>query len=207
MFQVKDISFLRSDEPIFEPVSFSLQSKGILLIEGRNGSGKTTLLKILAGLLEPDDGSIYWDSEEVSYVELKEYARTAYLSHSAGFKDELTTVENLQFVIDLYGGSNMTAEESLEKVGLAGYEYSMGKQLSAGQRKRLMLARLLLTGSNLWLLDEPFSNLDSVGMALVNTLISQHISNGGMVIATSHGTFAVDAGQPDILRLEAATYA
>ncbi|MGV6853074.1 MAG: heme ABC exporter ATP-binding protein CcmA [bacterium] len=204
MLELKDITFLRSDEPIFAPVDLKITAGQIVLIEGRNGAGKTTLLKIIAGLLEPDEGEISWQSEVINYIEIKEYLKTSYLSHAAGFKDELTTLENLKFTSRLYGTPDKDIEKVLEKVGLGGYEYSMGKQLSAGQRKRLALARLLLSNSKLWLLDEPFSNLDQVGMELVNSLIGQHLQQGGMVIATSHGTFKVEAGEPIIFRLERA---
>lgn len=195
------LSFARSDEAIFGPLDLEVFAAEALLVEGANGSGKTTLLRVLAGLLQPGSGRVEWSGRE----EHRQIAAThvGLLGHLLGHKGELTAVENLRFAVGLNGqreGTDIT--EVLETVGLAGYEDSPARQLSAGQKKRLGLARLLLLPSPLWLMDEPYANLDLEGIALVNRVVEAHINGGGAALITSHGAYATPAVRSRVLELD-----
>ncbi|HIY72091.1 MAG TPA: heme ABC exporter ATP-binding protein CcmA, partial [Candidatus Luteimonas excrementigallinarum] len=160
-----------------------------LLVRGGNGSGKTTLLRVLAGLLRADEGTIEIDGEPVR-PQLR--ARImAYLGHLPGLKADLSVLENLDFLCGLHGRRRGQASETaLALVGLAGYEDTPARQLSAGQKKRLSLARLWLSPAALWLLDEPYANLDLGGIDLVNRLVQAHLRDGGAALVTTHGAYA-----------------
>ncbi len=189
-FEAREISFSRDDESVFGEVSFSALGGELVVIEGTNGSGKTTLLRIMAGLMEMAEGVFLWNGESLSPTHLNQAVSIAYLGHTHGFKDELTVLENLQFSCQLAGRSpGIEIEQALNRVGLIGYDHAPARQMSAGQRKRLGLARMVLTPAPLWLLDEPYSNLDGNGIALVNELLLEHITGGGIAVTTSHGTF------------------
>jgi heme exporter protein A len=174
-----------------------------LLVEGDNGSGKTTLLRVLAGLLQPTGGTVRiggvpGDREAVA-------RHVALLGHQLGHKGELTALENLHFAMGLFGRrADADPEAALDEVGLAGYEDQPARAMSAGQRKRLALARLRLLPAPLWLLDEPFANLDLEGIALVNRLVERHLADGGGALITSHGAYATGAYRTRLLRLGAA---
>ncbi len=184
------LAFARGNEPIFGPIDLSLGSGQVAVIEGGNGSGKTTLLRILAGLLEPTAGTIAWRGE------VREPWRPiagdiALLAHQLGLKSDLTPTENLALVVGLSGGrAAMPIRAALAAVGLEGFEDLPIRRQSAGQRKRAALAGLLVTTASLWLLDEPYANLDHDGHDLVDRLIGMQLRRGGAVVMTSHGHFA-----------------
>ena len=194
------LAFQRNEERVFGPLSLHVGDGEALLIHGGNGSGKTTLLRVLAGLLSPGAGQIRIRGEAATRESV---ARTcALLGHLLGHKGELTTAENLRFAIGLNGqrpGTDIDA--ALASVGLAGHEDSPARQLSAGQKKRLGLARLLLLPAPLWLLDEPYANLDLDGIALVNRVVEAHIGSGGAALITSHGAYATPAVRTRVLEL------
>ena len=171
-----------------------------MLIEGDNGSGKTTLLKVLSGLLEPVSGSIELDGEALTLIRISH--QVALLSHLPGLKTDLTPLENLRFIIGVFGmRSGITPTLALASVGLEGYENVPVRQLSAGQKKRVALAKLLLVPAALWLLDEPYANLDKEGIDLVNRLLDAHARRGGAALVTSHGAYAFTTGAPRRLPL------
>jgi len=189
VLEVKDLSYFRNDEKIFGPVSFKLSSGSALLVTGANGSGKTTLLRVLSGLLKAQSGEILVHKPESEQRDLSHSC--AYLAHKPGHKAELSCQENLEYVQTIFHQPRPELiEAALAKVGLAGYEDTQARQLSAGQNKRLGLARLLLCQSPCWLLDEPYANLDLQGIELVNQLISEQTANGGAVLLTTHGAYA-----------------
>lgn len=197
------LGFDRNDEPIFGPLDFHLEPGDALLVHGGNGSGKTTLLRVLAGLLRPARGEIRLRGEPATLERIA--SSCALLGHLLGHKGELSASENLQFACGLFGqraGSDIDA--ALLHVGLGGYEDAPARQFSAGQRKRLALARLLLMPARLWLLDEPYANLDLPGIDLVNRLIEDHLSTGGAALITSHGAYATGAVRTRTLTLGAA---
>jgi heme exporter protein A len=202
LLEAKGLTFLRQDEPVFGPMDFRLGSGEILLVEGDNGSGKTTLLRVIAGLLRADSGSLYLDGQPLDR-ELSR-GRLLFLAHHLGLKADLSPLENLRVAVGLYGQrEDMTPRMALHTVGLQGYEHEPVRQLSAGQKKRAALARLLLLEAGVWLLDEPFANLDREGIALVNRLIERHAENGGAAMVTSHGAVTFLHGQPRRLEMRA----
>jgi heme exporter protein A len=175
----------RAAETLFSPVSFVLQAGELAVISGANGSGKTTLLEALAGLSLLSAGqSMYHDATDMTNW-LKD---SHYLGHKLGNKSSLTCAENLKFVaeINAVAVNQQQIEAALASAGLAGYEYQHASDLSAGQKKRLALSRLLLLNKTFWLLDEPFVNLDHAGCEWVYRIIASHISQGGAVILTAH---------------------
>lgn len=192
VLEVTDLSYYRNEEKIFGPVNFKLVSGNALLVTGDNGSGKTTLLRVLSGLLKPQTGIITVNSASKSHADLSHSC--AYLAHKPGHKADLSCLENLEYLQAIFHIAKPgLIEAALNKVGLAGYEDTQSKKLSAGQNKRLGLARLLLCQSPCWLLDEPYANLDLQGIALVNQLIAEHIEHDGAVLLTTHGAYAAPA--------------
>ena len=184
----RGLGFSRNEEPVFGPLAFSLAPGEALLVLGGNGAGKTTLLRVLAGLLEASSGTVALMGRPVDRHHL---ARgSAYLGHLHGHKADLGALENLAFSRAIQGGRAADIEAALAEVGLAGYEDTPARRLSAGQNKRLALARLRLQEAPLWLLDEPYANLDLDGIALVNRLIQGHVAAGGSVLLTTHGAYA-----------------
>ena len=169
MLTVNSITYHRDQEPILESVSLTLETGMVMMVRGGNGSGKTTLLKLLAGLLAPqEDFRVQHDGLPFDPLDPQTQSRLAYLGHTLGIKDDLTCLENLQFLARFIGQNEGRSPIScLEWVGLDGFQFTFARRLSAGQRKRLALARFLLCPARLWMLDEPYSNLDKGGIALV----------------------------------------
>ena len=195
LLQARALGYARNDEPIFGPLDFALHPGEIVLIEGDNGSGKTTLLKVLSGLLEPGSGEVLLRGAPLTLAKLSH--QVALMGHLLGLKLELTALQNLRFAVGLGGiRSGITAPLALASVGLAGYEDQPIRMLSAGQRKRVALARLLLVPAALWLLDEPYANLDRDGIELVNRVLDDHARRGGAALITSHGAYAYTSGTP-----------
>ena len=183
----RGLAFSRNDEPVFGPLDFELAAGEALLVRGGNGAGKTTLLRVLAGLLPAAGGEVRLSGRVVDRAHL---ARgSAYVGHLPGHKADLGAAANLAFSRAITGGEG-DAVAALATVGLAGHEDTPARRLSAGQNKRLALARLLLQGAPLWLLDEPYANLDLDGIALVDRLIGAHVAAGGAVLLTTHGAYA-----------------
>lgn len=180
----KGLSCIRDDRVLFEELAFELVSGQVLLLEGKNGSGKTSLLRILCGFREPDSGAIHWCGNAVNDSQF--YAQMAYVGHLDGIKKELTVLENLKMSVALSSSGQYSINEALAKVHMAGYDDVLVQALSAGQKRRLSLARLLITENVLWILDEPFTSLDKQGIALIETLMTEHCASGGMIVLTSH---------------------
>lgn len=192
LIQADALCFFRNEERIFGPLSFHVHGGEALLIKGDNGSGKTTLLRVLAGLLPAESGQISMAGKPFDRDTF--CARAAYLGHKYGHKAELTVFQNLRCSAKLHGNSDDSRLETLlTECGLSGYEDTPAGKLSAGQNKRLSLARLKAQNSELWLMDEPYANLDLAGIAWVNVLVQSHIQNGGGAIISSHGAYAAPA--------------
>ncbi len=170
----------RGGRTLFDAVSFHLWRGGILLIEGPNGAGKSSLLQLIAGFLRPDAGKVGW------YLDDPDAPKLHYLGHAAGVKPRLTVAENLRFWRDINGPTGLPVAAALEQVGLGGLDDIEAGHLSAGQTRRLGLARLLVSRRPVWLLDEPTAALDAEGHALVGRLISAHAAAGGTVAAATH---------------------
>ena len=178
MLKVSGLRVERSGHPLFAALSFSLQPGQLFQVRGINGSGKTTLLRTLMGLYSEYEGSIEWDLDRPP----------VFLGHRAALSDRLTVLENLAWLCRLQDTPVAEAqlEDALAQVELQGYEDTPCGQLSAGQRRRVALALLFVSTNPCWILDEPFSSLDTDGCAAVEELLSTHIDNGGAVILTSH---------------------
>jgi len=181
MLSVSGLSFERYFERVFEPVSFNLSAGSILLITGSNGCGKTTLLRLLAGLLEATEGE--FNSQE----------QPLYAGHNPAIKDDLSVEENIRFWMRFMGtrktdpGSKFF-KQVIEEIDLSAVAHQEGRTLSAGQRKRCSLARLLFCDEKLWLLDEPYSNLDREGIEMLDRIVRAHLDAGGSCVMTTHGS-------------------
>lgn len=202
LLEARALRFLRQDEPVFGPLYFQLHAGELALVEGDNGSGKTTLMRVLAGLLHLDEGELHWRGAPLERDACQ--GEIVFLGHQLGLKADLSPRENLRIAAGLHGcRDGMTPATALREVGLLGYEDEPVRQLSAGQRKRAALARLLLVPATLWLLDEPYANLDRHGIALVNRLLETHIAGGGAALVTSHGAVSFHGGEPQRIRMHA----
>ncbi|QCO67860.1 heme ABC exporter ATP-binding protein CcmA [Luteimonas yindakuii] len=189
LLAAQGLTFSRNDRPVFGPLDFSVDAGEALLVRGGNGAGKTTLLRVLAGLLRADAGRVEIDGRPARTA-LRAQA-IAYLGHLPGLKADLTALENLRFLVGLHGlRRGQLVEQALGIVGLAGYEDAALRELSAGQKKRLSLARLWLSPAALWLLDEPYANLDLDGIELVNRMVQAQLRSGGAALVTTHGAYA-----------------
>lgn len=177
----------RGGRVLFGDLSFALHAGDALLVEGENGSGKTSLLRLLCGLSRPAAGEVRWRGQAIA-AQRADYARAmAWLGHQHGVKPELNARENLAFAAALRGEARLEGvERTLETVGLGEQAEVAGRALSAGQKQRLALARLLLSRARLWILDEPFTALDVTGGELVRALIEKHLGDGGLAVLTSH---------------------
>ncbi len=186
--EARGLGFARGPDWVFGDLNFSLQPGRILLAEGANGSGKTTLVRVLAGLLEFHAGELFFNGEPVAPGSERLRRDMLYLGHRLAVKDELTALENLVFLCGLHGhpAKQDDCEQVLAELGLAGLQDAPAARLSAGQRKRVALARLALDKRPLWLLDEPYANLDQEGAGLVSGLIDAHARGGGLTVLTAH---------------------
>ncbi len=179
------VAFARSGEAVFGPVSLALGSGAACAIAGRNGAGKTTLLHVVAGLLAPTAGRVLL--EHAGEVVDARSGQVALLGHQPGLKQDLSARANLEFRAALAGDAGVTdVDAALGAVGLDGFATVPLREMSAGQRRRVALACLARSRAVLWLLDEPFANLDAGGRAVVEGLIGMHRAAGGMVLLTSH---------------------
>ncbi|WP_325891991.1 cytochrome c biogenesis heme-transporting ATPase CcmA [Grimontia sp. NTOU-MAR1] len=187
MLEVRELSCVRDERVLFEDLSFTLSSGDLVQIEGPNGAGKTTLLRIIAGLGLAESGDVLWDGELVSKAREEFYGNLLFLGHSTGVKREMTAFENLAFYQRMHGEADEDSLwEALARVGLAGREDVPAAQLSAGQNRRVALARLWISQSKLWILDEPLTAIDKQGVKVLENLFQHHVSNGGMVLFTTH---------------------
>jgi len=176
---------VRGDKRLFEGLSFRVTAGQALAVEGANGAGKTSLLRMIAGFLAPAAGRLIVKSTEGESDDAEERGKLiGWLGHLDGLKPQLTVMEQLSFFAHLYGKAADTA--LLDQVGLARQADLPCRYLSAGQRRRLALARLLASRRPLWLLDEPFAALDRSGQALVAQLMARHCGEGGIIIAATH---------------------
>ena len=183
--KINNLSCQRGYNLLFENLSFELNSGEVLKISGPNGSGKTSLMKILAGLNSFETGSIEYDNIKINSE--KYNLDFLYLGHLAALSPELSCLENLKYTAHL-GNNNLNPDfsDALTKVGLEKFENELVGKLSAGQKKRIALSLLFITQSKVWLLDEPFSALDSKAIKIIETRIEDHCNSGGLCILTTH---------------------
>jgi heme exporter protein A len=188
MLEVSNLACSRGDHQLFCGLNFSLNPGQIIQVQGANGSGKTSLLRTLCGFLRPDEGDIIWRGESTRELDEDYYAELLYLGHLNAIKDELSALENLRISAGLSGIEleEKEAIAALRRMGLRGREMLPTKVLSQGQRRRVALARLLVSDAELWILDEPLTALDVGAVELIQELISEHLGRQGMVIFTTH---------------------
>jgi heme exporter protein A len=200
LLAARGLRFARNEDTVFGPLDFSVAAGEALLVQGDNGAGKTTLLRVLAGLLGAEAGTVEIEGHEATAT--TRAATVAYLGHLPALKADLSALENLEFLCGLHGRrATPTLEQALATAGLSGYEDALARQLSAGQKKRLSLARLWLSPAPLWLLDEPYANLDLDGIALVNRMVQAHLREGGAALVTTHGAYAAPPVRTRLLTL------
>lgn len=193
LLEVIDFFCERDERVLFENLNFSLNRGEVLQVEGQNGSGKTTLLRMLAGLSRNFDGEIRWRGVPVQEQHADYQASLLYFGHQPGVKATLTPLENLRWYAAMHPSIDVDQIISaLERVGLKGYEDVPCHTLSAGQNRRVSLARLQLSRAPLWILDEPFTAIDKKGVAAQEQLILEHAAAGGAVILTTHHDIGVD---------------
>ncbi len=186
-FEAIDLHCVRHDRTLFAGLSFTLLPGQILQVEGPNGSGKTSLLRMLCGLLLPAQGSVRWQGTDIQDMRHEFLVDVAYVGHLHGIKEDLSPRENLRMSQALgRPRAGIALDEAIKQVGLYGFEDLPARTLSAGQRRRVALARLLVLDARLWVLDEPFTALDRTGKALIESLLETHSRNDGIAVLTTH---------------------
>jgi heme exporter protein A len=203
MLEVNNLECIRGDRSLFSGLGFSLDAGELLHLQGHNGSGKTTLLRTLCGLVAPSEGAVNWNGKNIRRQREEFATDMLFLGHLNGLKDDLTAVENLRILCQLDGLHTDDKElwQVLEKMGLYGHEDLPVRVLSQGQKRRVSLARLLLSKSPLWLLDEPFIALDKAAVEFLQKVIADHVKQDGLVILTTHQDVALTEGEVKQLRL------
>jgi heme exporter protein A len=192
LVQVENLFCERDERVLFEDLNFTVSAGEVIQVEGQNGSGKTTLLRILSGLSNHYEGDIYWQGELIGDVQDDFRKELLYFGHHPGVKAVLTPEENLKWYAAMHPNvDGRQIDVALEKVGLRGFEDSPCHTLSAGQNRRVSLARLYLSSAKLWILDEPFTAIDKKGVAQKEQLILKHAERGGSVILTTHHELAI----------------
>lgn len=191
----ENLTCIRGSRLVFRDVGFSVGAGQLLSLEGQNGAGKTSLLRMIAGFLAPAAGTIRLQANGADIADNEERGKyIGWLGHHDAAKPQLSPRETLQFFSDLYGASG-AIDEALDAVGLSRARDLPCQYLSAGQKKRLALARLKLSNRPVWLLDEPLAALDANGKALAADLIKAHCASGGLVIAATHEPLGVEGGR------------
>jgi heme exporter protein A len=188
MLEAVNLGCVRGDRRLFKGLNFSLAAGELIELRGPNGSGKTSLLRIISGLASPAEGEVRWQGGSISALEENYSRAVAYLAHQNGVKDELSALENLRISSGVAGNvlSKSEAEQILDKVGLSRQQHLPARSLSAGQRRRVALGRLLTSKAPLWILDEVLTSLDDAAIKLSRRFISDHLAKGGLAIIATH---------------------
>jgi heme exporter protein A len=185
LLTVKDLCFERDDVPVIDNVCFKLDSGDILHIEGANGSGKTTLLRLLTTALQPTSGHIFYGDKELLNCLYDYRLEILFIGHLTALKDTLTVTENLSWMLS-EGSRECAISDALDSVGLTKFCDVPCYKLSAGQKRRIAIARLLISTAKIWFLDEPYTAVDREGVRLVEKCMNRHIAEGGAVVLTTH---------------------
>jgi heme exporter protein A len=197
---VDQVHVWRGDRHVLRGVSLTLAAGELLHVSGPNGTGKTTLLRVVCGLLPPEKGLVAWLGQSIVAIRSEFQAALAYASHEPALKSDLTALENLRFAVGLKRRvSDAELWASLDRTGVGRCADLPARVLSAGQRRRVAMARVLAFQAPLWLLDEPFTNLDLKGSDLVSQLLLEHVSQGGLALVVAHQDLRIAR---DVKRLE-----
>jgi heme exporter protein A len=194
-----ELTLFRGERCLFQALSFALSPGELLLLEGRNGCGKTSLLRAIAGLIELESGRIFWNGEPVLSNRQAFHGSLVWMAHRVGLKADLTLVENLKFEAHLRAQSGKDFDEVLHRLGIDRLKSLPLRSLSAGQQRRVALARMLMSRVPLWLMDEPFTNLDREGRSLVMELTTEHLDSDGMCIMAAHQDIEIGGNVRKIL--------
>ena len=197
MLSAHGLTCVRGDRPLFTGVDLAVGAGEWLHVRGANGSGKTSLLRLLAGLSPPEAGEVRWQGEPIAR-DAQDYRRALlFLGHHAAVKDELTAAENLRLAaqLDDFEVSPAEVQHALHRFGLKGREDLPVRFLSAGQKRRVLLARLMTRKAKLWVLDEPFTALDTRAVEMLGALAGEHLAQGGMAVITSHQSVPLGGGK------------
>jgi heme exporter protein A len=184
---VDKVHVWRGDVHVLKGVSLRVSPGELLHVAGPNGTGKTTLLRVITGLLHPEQGAVTWCSRSIKRFRSEYQAQLTYLSHEPALKGDLTALENLRFAVGLKRRvAPAELRDALKETGVAHCADLPARVLSAGQRRRVAMARVLAMRASLWLLDEPFTNLDAQGGELVSELLRSHVLQGGLAVVVAH---------------------
>lgn len=203
MLEVVKLSCVRGERRLFKDLNFSAAGGELIEVRGANGSGKTSLLRILCGLSSPAAGEVRWKGKNIRALGEEYAGEIAYLAHQNGIKDELSALENLRIAsgVSGIGLSRDQAAHVLSRVGLDRQLKLAARSLSAGQRKRLALARILTSRATLWILDEVLTSLDDAAIELSGKLISDHLKNNGIAIVATHQDLNLSADRVQRIQL------
>ncbi|BCO18040.1 cytochrome c biogenesis ATP-binding export protein CcmA [Alteromonas sp. KC3] len=204
MLEACSLTCIKRDRSLFEGLSLVVNTGELLYLRGPNGAGKTSLLRILTGLSDADAGQVKYDGSNIKEIKADYYAALFYLGHKTGNNNSLSALDNLSFWL-LQHGVSVTQDklyDALARVGLVGLEDVPVRYLSAGQQRRVALARLWLKPAKVWILDEPFTALDVKGIALLEQTMKSHVDKGGIVLTTSHQPLSDLAGAHRVFDLE-----
>ena len=194
-FEARDLELWRGERQLFAGISFTLAAGELLHIVGPNGCGKTSLLRVLCGLTLPETGVVLWEGRNVLRNRADFHAALCYIGHRESLKADLTAEENLVFQLGLHASlSQADIHGALERTGLMRARTVPARSLSAGQKRRVSLARALASGGRLWVLDEPYTNLDVAGRALVDGMMADHLAHGGLILLVAHQSHGVASG-------------
>jgi len=196
MLNAFELKCVRGKRTIFQNLSFRVDPGECLQLTGPNGSGKTSLIRILCGLMQPSRGTVLWKGSDIRRLGEDYPYCIDYLGHKHGIKEDLTPLENLQISCGLKGTelSSDSALRALEHAGLHGRETVPARFLSEGERRRVALARLVVSSAELWLLDEILTSLDRTGVKIVQSLLDHHMSRGGMAVFATHQNLDLSRG-------------
>ena len=197
MLSAHDLTCVRGERLLFSGLDLAVGAGEWLHVRGENGSGKTSLLRMLAGLAQPAEGEIRWCGRPVSEVGQEYRSDMLFLGHHTAVKEELTALENLDLsaALDGYELPPSDSAAALRRFGLKGREDLPVRFLSAGQKRRVLLARLVTRMAKLWVLDEPFTALDTKAVDMLSALVGEHLAAGGMAILTSHQPMPIAGGK------------
>ena len=185
LIRTENLCFERDEIKVIDRVNLELNSGDLLQVEGCNGSGKTTLLRLLTTAIKPTSGRIFYQGKKLSDCRYEYCSNIIFIGHQIALKERLTPVENLDWLSPI-GLSQDSINRALDLVGLRDFETAPSWSLSAGQKRRVALARLIVSNAKIWFLDEPFTAIDTQGIELMKQLIDDHVSKGGAVVFSTH---------------------
>lgn len=201
MLEANDITVWRGELLLLDTLSLRINAGGVLQVQGDNGSGKTTLLRALVGACDLDEGEIYWNGQPISRVRDEFQANLLYLGHKSGISASLSPLENLLALCPELDQNDTRIVEALDALGIGERMHLPSEALSAGQQRRVALARLALQTRLLWVLDEPLTSLDAKGHAWVKQNIERQVGIGGAVVFTTHQAMTLEVPRHDTLSL------